>query len=647
MPSARSGCSGYLPAFGLFIGVIMSRLGIAARLYLLVALSLFVVCAAMLLSLQTSSKQLTEERMMLLQTVDEVALSIIAHQQAQEQSGALSRVEAQRVALSELKAIRYGENGYVWVNDLDRIMLMHPVKPELDGQDLSGMKDSSGQAIFVEFVKVARAKKSGFVEYLWPKPGVSEPVAKLSHVTLFEPWGWVVGNGVYIDDLDGKFWQHARAGLSIAIVGAIFLFVAALSIVLSVTKPVTRLRAAMGRIAEEDFAAEVPDTSRRDEVGAMARTLVTLRDSVNERVQTRLADTEEQRRLLDQEKAHAEQLRAAHADNLNVVVDELGAGLARLSECNIRMTIDEPFPGDFEQLRRDFNNSIATFQATLVEVLQQTAALQENGQEMRHAADNLSKRTEQQAAALEQTSAALVEVAATVNASAERAQHTRELVREARSSALRSGEVVRDAVDAMHRIETASNEINQIIDVIDEIAFQTNLLALNAGIEAARAGDAGKGFAVVAQEVRELAQRSARAAKEIQGLIANSAAEVSKGVQLVGDTGKALDRIGNFVSEIDVNMDSIATAATEQSAGLHQISAAVSSIDEMTQQNAAMVEETTAISHTLAEEASLLGSLVNRFKLNRRSTLREPGSMALQGGSRPRTVDVNQLSNAA
>ncbi|MFC3075973.1 methyl-accepting chemotaxis protein [Shinella pollutisoli] len=625
----------------------MSRLGIAARLHLLVALSLFVVCVVMLLSLRTSSEQLTGERMTLLQSVDEVALSIIARQHALEESGALSRTQAQEAALTELRAIRYGDNGYIWVNDLNRIMLMHPMKPELDGQDLTGMTDPDGMAIFVEFVKVAQERKNGFVEYLWPKPGVSEPVAKLSHVTLFEPWGWVVGNGVYIDDLAAKFWQQARLGLGVAAVGAIFMLVAALSIVMSVTKPIGRLRVAMERIAEEDFAAEVPDTPRRDEVGAMARTLVALRDSVNERVQRRLADTEEQRRLLDAEKIHAERLRAAHADNLNVVVIELGAGLARLAECNIRMTIDEPFPGDFEQLRRDFNNSIATFQATLVEVLQQTKALQDNGQEMREAADNLARRTEQQAAALEQTSAALVEVAATVNASAERTQQTRDLVREAKSSALTSGKVVRDAVDAMHRIETASKEINQIIGVIDEIAFQTNLLALNAGVEAARAGDAGKGFAVVAQEVRELAQRSAKAAKEIKGLIVNSAVEVSTGVQLVGDTGKALDRIGTFVTEIDENMDAIAIAATEQSAGLQQISAAVNSIDEMTQQNAAMVEETTAISHTLAEEASLLASLVGRFKLNRRSALREPGSQAAQGGQRQRPAAAAAYPAAA
>ncbi|MBN9029945.1 MAG: hypothetical protein BGO05_19300 [Rhizobiales bacterium 63-7] len=612
----------------------MFRLRISTKLYLLILLSLAVLTASMAVSLLSSSRQLNDERKALLQTVDDVALTIVAQKYALLQSGALSEEQAKAAALEELAAIRYGENGYVWVNDLNSVVLMHPLKPELDGKDASGIKDPNGKALFVEFSRVAKAEKSGFVDYMWPKPGVEEPVAKLSHVVLFEPWGWVVGNGVYIDDLAEKFWSSAYLVLAVGGFGTVFMVGAALSIIRSVVGPIGRLRRAMGLIAEEDFSAEVPDVGRADEVGEMARTLDALRNSVNDRVQMRLAHAEAQSRLLDAEKAEAERLRAAHSDNLQTVITELGAGLARLAECNIRMTIDQPFPGDFEPLRLDFNTSIAAFQATLVEVLHQTQALQANGDEMREASDNLARRTEQQAAALEQTSAALVEVAATVNSSAERTQQTRQLVREARSCAQSSGDVVRDAVKAMHRIESASNEINQIIVVIDAIAFQTNLLALNAGVEAARAGEAGKGFAVVAQEVRELAQRSAKAAKEIKELIVNSASQVSAGVQLVSDTGKALEQIGDYVSAIDENVDAIATAASEQSAGLQQISAAVNSIDEMTQKNAAMVEETTAISHTLAEEASVLDSLVKRFKLNRRNAIREPGSAAAEAGNR-------------
>ncbi|CZT36045.1 methyl-accepting chemotaxis protein [Rhizobium sp. 9140] len=305
-------------------------------------------------------------------------------------------------------------------------------------------------------------------------------------------------------------------------------------------------------------------------------------------------------------------------------VEELGAALERLSQCNIRMSLDEPFVGEFERLRRDFNTSIAEFQKTLTNVLSQTSALNDSSQEMRQAAEQLAERSQQQAAALEETSAALDEVTATVNSSTENTQETRTLVQNARLSTGASAAVVEETVTAMHRIEQASREISQIIGVIDEIAFQTNLLALNAGVEAARAGEAGKGFAVVAQEVRELAQRSAKAAKEIKVLITNSGKEVMEGVRLVGKTGAALQEIDVFVRRIDQNVDAIATAAKEQSIGLREINKAVNDLDRMTQENAAMSERTTDISRALAEGADALAALVSLFKLNRRTAPRGP-----------------------
>ena len=307
-------------------------------------------------------------------------------------------------------------------------------------------------------------------------------------------------------------------------------------------------------------------------------------------------------------------------------MDELAAGLHRLADCNIRLTMDTPFEKEFEHLRHDFNTSIGRFQETLVEVLSETAALNANSAQMQDGSEELAKRSEQQAVSLEQTSAALSQITETIKDSTVRTNDTRSLVQDARKAAMESVEVVNETVAAMGRIESASKEISNIIDVIDEIAFQTNLLALNAGVEAARAGESGKGFAVVAQEVRELAQRSAKAAKEIADLISNSTAEVKEGVRLVADTGESLNRIETFVHSIDVNVEAIANAAAEQSLRLSEINAAVNSLDQMTQQNSAMVGGMNSISQALAAGATTLVHLVERFKLNRRKAIREPGS---------------------
>ncbi|MCO5732174.1 PAS domain-containing methyl-accepting chemotaxis protein [Rhizobium sp. SSA_523] len=324
-------------------------------------------------------------------------------------------------------------------------------------------------------------------------------------------------------------------------------------------------------------------------------------------------------------------------------LQEIGAGLERLSEANIRMTIDEPFVEEFEHLRHNFNESLSKFQQTLEQVLVQTTMLSTRSGDMSASTSGIAHRSEQQAAALEETSAALEEITVTVRQSVERTTEARTLVREARSAASRSVEVVSATVAAMDRIETASKEITNIIDVIDEIAFQTNLLALNAGVEAARAGEAGKGFAVVAQEVRELAQRSAKAAKEISGLIANSSKEVKDGVRLVGETGEALKSIEGFVQAIDTNIEGIALGAQEQSTSLAEINSAVGALDQMTQQNAGMVSGMGAIAESLASGAAELEALVKRFKLNRRKWIREPGSDAAELGPDRRGYGKNTI----
>ncbi len=297
------------------------------------------------------------------------------------------------------------------------------------------------------------------------------------------------------------------------------------------------------------------------------------------------------------------------------VVELVASGLSRLSGGDLAHRIDEAFPADYERLRADFNGAMTRLQDTMRSVAASASAIRSGTGEISAASDDLSRRTEQQAASLEETAAALDEITATVRRTAEGARHARAVVGGARTGAERSGLVVRQAVDAMAGIEKSSREIGQIIGVIDEIAFQTNLLALNAGVEAARAGDAGRGFAVVASEVRALAQRSAEAAKEIKALISTSGVQVQQGVAYVGQTGEALVAIVRQVAEIDGIVGEIASSAQEQATGLDQVNTAVNQMDQVTQQNAAMVEESTAASRALAQETGELGRLIGVFRL--------------------------------
>jgi methyl-accepting chemotaxis protein len=319
---------------------------------------------------------------------------------------------------------------------------------------------------------------------------------------------------------------------------------------------------------------------------------------------------------VEQERARNEAERRAAAERQEQAMSGIGAALGRLAEGDLRVRLDGDFPEEYVRLQADFNAAVARLAEVMSVIVGNAGAIGGAAREITQAADDLSRRTEQQAASLEQTAAALDQITATVNRTAEGARQAHAVVGAARGDAEASGEVVRSAVAAMGQIEKSSGEIGQIIGVIDEIAFQTNLLALNAGVEAARAGEAGKGFAVVASEVRALAQRSAEAAKEIKALISASTQQVDSGVALVGRTGQALQRIVGQVSEIAGLVAEIAASAQEQSTGLAQVNVAVNQMDEMTQKNAAMVEESTAASHALAQEAAELDRLMRRFALD-------------------------------
>ncbi|HVG48042.1 MAG TPA: methyl-accepting chemotaxis protein, partial [Rubellimicrobium sp.] len=365
----------------------------------------------------------------------------------------------------------------------------------------------------------------------------------------------------------------------------------------SISGPLAAFGQSVQAATRHEFDAPVWGLGRDDEFGDIAASLAELRDLLQ---------------VAEWSKAEAD----AKQQEQEQVVAELGRSLTRLAEGDLCARIEVPFPPTYEALRSDFNRTIETLNAIVSSVVASATSIRDRSLEISGSSDDLSRRTDSQAAALEQTTAALGELTTSVAAAAARVAEVEEVVGEARSDAERSGTVVREAVAAMSGIKRSSDEISQIIGVIDDIAFQTNLLALNAGVEAARAGDAGRGFAVVASEVRSLAQRSSEAARQIKSLIEDSARQVQEGVSLVGRAGTALTSIVHGVSEISSLVSEIAVGAKEQSNGIGEINIAMTQLDEVTQQNAAMVEEATQASHVLSEDAAQLGELVARFRLS-------------------------------
>ena len=381
-----------------------------------------------------------------------------------------------------------------------------------------------------------------------------------------------------------------------------------------IAAPLIATSKTMETLAQGSVDVDVRGAERKDEVGAMARSVQVFKDNA---VALRAAEAAQARAAAETEveRRRNQEIAEAAAREQTIVMEAIANGLARLADGDLTYRVDQAFPDSYVRLKDDFNGAIGQMEEAMKTIVQAANSIGVGSDEIASAADDLSRRSEQQAASLEETAAALDEITATVRRSSAGAQEASRVVGSTRADAERSSVVVRNAVEAMNQIEKSSQSISQIIGVIDEIAFQTNLLALNAGVEAARAGEAGRGFAVVAQEVRALAQRSADAAKEIKTLISTSSQQVNQGVTMVGQTGEALQAIVGKVGEIDALVSAIAASGQEQATGLNQVNAAVNQMDQTVQQNAAMVEQSTAASHALKGEAGNLMQMIGRFRV--------------------------------
>ncbi|MEC8533389.1 MAG: methyl-accepting chemotaxis protein, partial [Pseudomonadota bacterium] len=395
----------------------------------------------------------------------EIAHSVVAYYQGEEAAGRMSRDQAQTAAKAAVGAMRYGQDDYFWINDMHPTMVMHPMKPALNGKDLSENKDADGVLMFKEFVAVVQKDGEGFVHYQWAKPNQDGASPKISYVKGFAPWGWVIGSGVYTDQIAAAVGKSALALGSMALLVLLVVGAAGWFIGRSVSGPVVALERRMRGLAEGDTASEIPGVARGDEIGKMALALATFRDAAIEKARL-AAEALSQRSMSEQERAAREAEKAAEAEADRVTIEALGRGLAAMADGDLTYRIDTEFAPKAAQLKSDFNAAIAQLQQAVSVVVANIAGIRSGAGEISQAADDLSRRTEQQAAGLEETAAALDEITATVNKTASGARQASDVVQAAKGDAETSGVIVRDAVQAMQAIEGSSDQISQIIGVI-------------------------------------------------------------------------------------------------------------------------------------------------------------------------------------
>ena len=592
---------------------LLGRLSISWQFMLLFLTALALMGTGTATALYLSYKMEMNSKQAQILAVDNAASSIAKYYVAQAASGAMTTEQAQTLAAQAIGAIRYENTNYIFVYKSDGTVLIHPNKSWV-GTNRLNIPDVTGKHYMVEMVNHALAGQLVYEHYYNVRTQGGAPIPKISTMIAIPEWNWVIGTGLYVDDINAHLIKSATTLAAIFVpLLCLFLFLV-FTAHRQVSSLLTGLSESMHNLATNKLQTIIPALDRRDEIGKMAGALLVFKDGLIAK-QKLEEDAEAARAAAEAQRARHEAEQEETAARQRLVVNDLAEGLSKLAKGDLAVSLTRPFSGDYERLRSDFNGAISQLRDTMGAISNSAGNVRTGASEMMQAADNLARRTEHQAANQEETTAALGDILKTVHSNADGAEHAKRLASAAREDAEHSGAVVTDAISAMSAIETSSHEIGNIIGVIDEIAFQTNLLALNAGVEAARAGEAGRGFAVVATEVRALAQRSAEAAKEIKNLISTSGAQVETGVRLVGEAGGALTRIASQVAELNDLIGNIAKSATNQAAGLSEINSAVEQMDQLTQQNAAMVEEATAASHALSDEAGSLERLISRFSL--------------------------------
>ncbi|TAX54461.1 methyl-accepting chemotaxis protein [Rhizobium leguminosarum] len=591
----------------------MKNLKISKQLILLVVGLMIAFAIATSLQIRSSVDAIYKERYDMLRAEVQSAVSVLKLYQAKVTAGEMTLEDAQKQAYATVNGMKYDPDGYFFGYSYDVQMVFHYDASKV-GQINKGQPDSKGKLYRDELVKLGQ-QGGGLVEYYSTvKPG--QPVGdyrKTAYGQAFEPWKIVVVTGVYMDDLDAQINSTILTALSGSIVLFFLAMTAAYFVIRGISGPLNNVHTALKAVAEEDVSITIPHTGMNNEVGMMAKATQSLQEKIRER--HAMSDREAAQQLaLESERENNLRQQQDEATLQARVVTTIGQALEMIARGDLTVRCAD-LGQKYAALRDNFNDALSHLEAAMAKVSAKGTDIGTSKEEIRRASNELSQRTERQAASLEETSAALDELTVAVRQTADGAHEASKRVHSVSTEATHSDAIVTQAIEAMSGIEKSSSEITKIIGVIDEIAFQTNLLALNAGVEAARAGESGKGFAVVAQEVRELAQRSAAAAKEIKDQIARSSSQVDHGVRLVGEAGEALKRISDQIKAANEIVAKIAHSASEQDTTLRSISSSMNQLDAATQQNAAMAEETTASAETLATDTDELIDLIRGFRV--------------------------------
>lgn len=600
----------------------LHKLSITAQFILLSLFAILIMVLGTSASLYQSYKLDIQNQKSTILAIDSAAKAIVEHYVDLAKSGQMSLPAAQRAALESVGALRYQGDNYVFVIKYDGTALSLAQKSMI-GMDFRSLHDSHGKLFMAPMIDAAEQGKVFFQNYYYPKPTGGPAQRKVSAVLAVPEWKWALGTGVYVDNVTKGVLPYTESMLPYFLPLGILYLIAIFASCRQIYTMLQKLSATMKDLGQGKLDVEIPYTGRLDQIGKMAATLTNFREAALEKLRLQEQAVQSQKAQVQAQERQAMKAAELAAEQASVV-EALGTGLDRLAKGDLTSGLEQPFPTGYERLRLDYNRALEHLQQTLNSIDAGSFAVRHGAEEMMQASDDLSKRTEQQAAALEQTSAALDNVTSTVKQTAKSASEALQVVNSTHEYATHSEKIMAQAVNAMGQIEGSSRQIVDIIGVIDEIAFQTNLLALNAGVEAARAGEAGRGFAVVATEVRSLAQRSAEAAKEIKELISNSGTQVEIGVRLVGETGTALSKIATQIDQLNVMMRGISQSASVQATGLSEVNGAMNQMDQMTQQNAAMVEQATAACHSLSSEAKLLEGLISQFSLSNQAGLNAP-----------------------